>query len=139
MHTLLNPFSWEGLFVPLVPDSARELISAPVPFIIGTICCCISISYYSTILSYTIAMRINCLLILIICRAVGTLHPPRSEDVSEQTAVLTLGDDTLYRAAGAQSSAMSEAEYAKAFRGIFSDSNHSNAVAVTNDLNHVVY
>jgi hypothetical protein len=33
---LLNPFTWEGVFVPLVPNNARELFGAPVPFILGT-------------------------------------------------------------------------------------------------------
>lgn len=33
---LLSPFTWEGVFVPMVPDSARELFGAPVPFILGT-------------------------------------------------------------------------------------------------------
>ena len=33
---LLAPFTWEGVFVPMVPDSARELFGAPVPFILGT-------------------------------------------------------------------------------------------------------
>lgn len=33
---LLAPFTWEGVFVPLVPDNARELFGAPVPFILGT-------------------------------------------------------------------------------------------------------
>jgi hypothetical protein len=33
---LINPFTWEGVFVPLVPNSvARELFGAPVPFILG--------------------------------------------------------------------------------------------------------
>lgn len=27
---------WSGVFVPLVPQSARELFQAPVPFILGT-------------------------------------------------------------------------------------------------------
>lgn len=33
---LIHPFVWEGIFVPLVPDNARELFGAPVPLIIGT-------------------------------------------------------------------------------------------------------
>lgn len=34
---LLAPFAWEGVFVPLVPEDAREVFEAPVPFIVGTI------------------------------------------------------------------------------------------------------
>lgn len=34
---LISPFVWEGIFVPLVPDNARELFGAPVPLILGTI------------------------------------------------------------------------------------------------------
>jgi hypothetical protein len=34
---LVSPFLWEGIFVPLVPDNARELFGAPVPLIVGTI------------------------------------------------------------------------------------------------------
>jgi hypothetical protein len=33
---LVSPFLWEGIFVPLVPDNARELFGAPVPLIVGT-------------------------------------------------------------------------------------------------------
>ena len=33
---LISPFLWEGIFVPLVPDNARELFGAPVPLIVGT-------------------------------------------------------------------------------------------------------
>lgn len=33
---LISPFAWEGIFVPLVPDNARELFGAPVPLIVGT-------------------------------------------------------------------------------------------------------
>jgi hypothetical protein len=33
---LLEPFSWEGVFVPILPDSAREIFGAPVPYIVGT-------------------------------------------------------------------------------------------------------
>ena len=36
VKNLILPFRWEGVFVPLVPDSARELFGAPVPFILGT-------------------------------------------------------------------------------------------------------
>jgi hypothetical protein len=32
---LIAPFTWEGVFVPLIPDNARELFEAPVPFILG--------------------------------------------------------------------------------------------------------
>jgi len=33
---LLKPFAWEGIFVPLMPSSAREIMDAPVPFVVGT-------------------------------------------------------------------------------------------------------
>ena len=33
---LLRPFFWEGVFVPILPTSALEVIEAPVPFIVGT-------------------------------------------------------------------------------------------------------
>ena len=33
---LISPFQWEGIFIPLVPDNARELFGAPVPLIVGT-------------------------------------------------------------------------------------------------------
>ena len=33
---LISPFLWEGIFVPLVPDNARELFGAPVPLVVGT-------------------------------------------------------------------------------------------------------
>ena len=36
VKNLILPFHWEGVFVPLVPDVARELFGAPVPFILGT-------------------------------------------------------------------------------------------------------
>lgn len=34
---LLAPFQWEGVFVPLVPFAALEILQAPVPFIVGTV------------------------------------------------------------------------------------------------------
>ena len=36
IKNLILPFKWEGVFVPLVPTSARELFGAPVPYILGT-------------------------------------------------------------------------------------------------------
>jgi hypothetical protein len=33
---LIKPFIWEGIFLPLVPDVARELFGAPVPLVAGT-------------------------------------------------------------------------------------------------------
>jgi hypothetical protein len=56
---LISPFLWEGIFVPLVPDNARELFGAPVPLIVGTI------------------------------------SPPRINDVSADTAILFLNDDNV--------------------------------------------
>ncbi len=32
---LLRPFAWEGIFVPLLPFAAYEVLDAPVPYIIG--------------------------------------------------------------------------------------------------------
>jgi len=34
---LLHPFNWEGIFVPITPVSAHEIMQAPVPFIVGTV------------------------------------------------------------------------------------------------------
>lgn len=34
---LLQPFSWEGIFVPLLPIAAYEALDAPVPFIVGVV------------------------------------------------------------------------------------------------------
>jgi hypothetical protein len=34
---LLQPFQWEGICVPLLPDSATELFGAPIPYVIGTV------------------------------------------------------------------------------------------------------
>lgn len=34
---LLQPFLWEGICVPLLPDSAMELYGAPIPYVIGTV------------------------------------------------------------------------------------------------------
>jgi hypothetical protein len=34
---LIAPLKWEGVFVPLLPISASEVLQAPVPFIIGTV------------------------------------------------------------------------------------------------------
>jgi hypothetical protein len=56
---LISPFLWEGIFIPLVPDVARELFGAPVPLIIGTI------------------------------------SPPRLQDISPATAILHLNDDCV--------------------------------------------
>jgi hypothetical protein len=36
VKNLILPFKWEGVFVALVPGSARELFGAPVPYILGT-------------------------------------------------------------------------------------------------------
>lgn len=33
---LLSPFNWQGVFIPLVPANAMEILQAPVPFIVGT-------------------------------------------------------------------------------------------------------
>lgn len=33
---LLVPFKWQGVFIPLVPANAMEILQAPVPFIVGT-------------------------------------------------------------------------------------------------------
>jgi hypothetical protein len=33
---LLTPFKWQGVFIPLVPANAMEILQAPVPFIVGT-------------------------------------------------------------------------------------------------------
>ena len=35
--SLLKPFTWEGVFVPLMPRAARNVLQAPVPFVIGTL------------------------------------------------------------------------------------------------------
>lgn len=35
-HNLISPFKWEGVFIPLLPPSAREIFQAPVPFIVGS-------------------------------------------------------------------------------------------------------
>jgi len=32
---LLKPFSWQGVFVPILPLTALEVLEAPVPFIVG--------------------------------------------------------------------------------------------------------
>eukprot|EP01032_Pedospumella_encystans_P020059 gene20059-22797_t len=34
---LLQPFSWEGIHVPLLPMAAYEALDAPVPFVIGVV------------------------------------------------------------------------------------------------------
>ena len=34
----LKPFQWQGVFIPLVPPNAMEILGAPVPFIVGTCC-----------------------------------------------------------------------------------------------------
>jgi hypothetical protein len=34
----LKPFQWQGVFIPLVPSNAMEILGAPVPFIVGTCC-----------------------------------------------------------------------------------------------------
>ena len=33
--SLIGPFKWEGVFIPLLPTSAREIFDAPVPFVLG--------------------------------------------------------------------------------------------------------
>ena len=33
---LLQPFTWEGVFIPIIPANAIEVLEAPVPFIVGT-------------------------------------------------------------------------------------------------------
>lgn len=33
---LINPFHWEGVFIPLIPPNALEILDSPVPFIVGT-------------------------------------------------------------------------------------------------------
>jgi hypothetical protein len=81
VHNLIAPFVWEGVFIPLVPDTARELFTAPVPLIIGTI------------------------------------SPPRMEDLSDITAVLYLADDTLHVPLPLQGAVMSEQEYRSKFKG----------------------
>lgn len=35
MHALLRPFKWPYLFIPLIPDSLRELLEAPIPILAG--------------------------------------------------------------------------------------------------------
>ena len=34
---LLRPFAWAGILVPILPDNARQVMEAPVPFIVGTL------------------------------------------------------------------------------------------------------
>ena len=34
---LLKPFAWAGILVPILPDNARQVMEAPVPFIVGTV------------------------------------------------------------------------------------------------------
>mmetsp|Transcript_4920 Transcript_4920/g.7501 ORF Transcript_4920/g.7501 Transcript_4920/m.7501 type:complete len:953 (-) Transcript_4920:33-2891(-) len=34
----LEPFQWQGVFIPLVPANAVEILQAPVPFVVGTCC-----------------------------------------------------------------------------------------------------
>jgi hypothetical protein len=36
---LLKPLTWAGIFVPVLPQSAAEILQAPVPFIAGTMTC----------------------------------------------------------------------------------------------------
>jgi len=33
--SLIKPFKWEGIMIPLLPPSTREVFEAPVPFIVG--------------------------------------------------------------------------------------------------------
>ena len=33
---LINPYTWEGVFIPLIPANAIEILEAPVPFVVGT-------------------------------------------------------------------------------------------------------
>jgi len=35
MKPLLHPFTWQGLFIPILPVNLQEYLEAPVPFIIG--------------------------------------------------------------------------------------------------------
>lgn len=35
LQALLRPFKWPHLFIPLIPDSLRELLEAPVPLLAG--------------------------------------------------------------------------------------------------------
>ena len=32
---LLEPFRWEGIFIPLLPDIAYDVLGSPVPIIVG--------------------------------------------------------------------------------------------------------
>ena len=34
--SLLSPFTWAGAFVPLLPMNCKEIMQAPVPFLVGT-------------------------------------------------------------------------------------------------------
>jgi hypothetical protein len=34
---LLNPFKWQGTFIPVVPNTMVEFLSSPVPFVIGMV------------------------------------------------------------------------------------------------------
>ena len=34
-HALLRPFKWPNLMIPIVPNSLRELLDAPIPFLAG--------------------------------------------------------------------------------------------------------
>eukprot|EP01041_Mallomonas_annulata_P004163 gene4163-8279_t len=36
VKALLTPFTWEGVFVPILPRVSMEMLEAPVPYIIGT-------------------------------------------------------------------------------------------------------
>jgi hypothetical protein len=33
---LLRPFTWEGVYIPIIPANAIEILEAPVPFVVGT-------------------------------------------------------------------------------------------------------
>ena len=33
---LMAPFKWAGAFVPLLPLNGKEIMQAPVPFVVGT-------------------------------------------------------------------------------------------------------
>lgn len=33
---LLRPFTWEGVYIPIIPANSIEILEAPVPFVVGT-------------------------------------------------------------------------------------------------------
>lgn len=89
--SLLSPFHWEHIFIPILPSSLAHYISAPMPFIVGT---------QSNVLEQLLKMQIPLESVCIVDLDNGSLQMCSSTNDSMSNPIPTLLSNKLRRKLG---------------------------------------